>query len=110
MNDILTYTDYRLILRDYYAYCKAKYPWFSYECFCRKAGISSKGLLYNVVSGRRRLSPSHVDGVAAAMKLNESQIEYFKNLVASNDGWNDYDRHDFIEQKTSMPSLVPAMS
>jgi uncharacterized protein (TIGR02147 family) len=77
VNDISTYTDYRLLLKDYYEDCKAKNPWFSYQCFSQKAGISSRGLLCNVVSGKRRLSPSHVAGVAAAMRLNKSQFAYF---------------------------------
>jgi uncharacterized protein (TIGR02147 family) len=110
MNDIFSYTDYRRLLKDYYESCRAKYPWFSYECFSRKAGISSRGLLYNVISGRRRLSPSHVAGVAQAMKLDKSQIEYFENMVAYNNARNIDDKERSFEKMTSMPSLIPVMS
>lgn len=82
MKDISTYTDYRLLLRDYYDCAKLHNPRFSYTVFSQRAGISSRGFLYNVVSGKRRLSLSHVTGVAKAMKLSKSQSEYFEHLVA----------------------------
>jgi uncharacterized protein (TIGR02147 family) len=96
MNDISTYTDYRKLLKDFYESRKAKNPWYSYQCFCRKAGISSKGLLCNVVSGRRRLSLSHIEGVAQAMGLNKSEFEFFENLVAYNDARNNNTKQRFL--------------
>jgi uncharacterized protein (TIGR02147 family) len=102
MNDISTYTDYRLLLKDFYDSCKAKNSWFSYQCFSQRAGISSRGLLYNIVSGRRRLSPSHIAGIAAAMKLNKSQFEYFENLVAYNNARTINDKQRFFERMTSI--------
>ena len=82
MNDITTYTDYRLLLKDFYEEAKSRNPLFSYQVFSQHANIPSRGFLINVVAGRRRLSPSHVAGVAKAMKLSKSQFEYFENLVA----------------------------
>ena len=82
MNDITTNTDYRQLLSDYYEYAKLHNPRFSYQVFSRLAGISSRGFLYNVVNGKRRLSPSHVSGIAKAIKLSKSQLEYFEHLVA----------------------------
>jgi uncharacterized protein (TIGR02147 family) len=102
MNDISYYTDYRTLLKDFYEDCKKKNPWFSYQCFCQRAGISSRGLLFNVVSGRRRLSPSHIAGVAAAMKLSKSQFEYFENLVAYNNSRTINDKQRFFERMTSI--------
>jgi uncharacterized protein (TIGR02147 family) len=102
MNDISTYTDYRLLLKDFYEASKAKNSWFSYQCFSQKAGISSRGLLCNVIAGKRRLSPSHVAGVAASMKLNKSQFEYFENLVAYNNAGSINEKQRYFERMTSV--------
>jgi uncharacterized protein (TIGR02147 family) len=84
MKDIFAYIDYCSLLKDFYEESRAANPWFSYQIFSQRSGMTSKGALFNVVSGRRRLSPSHVAGVTAAMKLNKSQGEYFEHLVAYN--------------------------
>ncbi|MBN1309726.1 MAG: TIGR02147 family protein [Chitinispirillaceae bacterium] len=102
MNDISTYTDYRLLLRDFYDGSKKKNAYFSYRVFSQRAGISSKGLLYNVVTGRRRLSPSHVAGVAGAMKLNKSEFAYFEHLVAFNNARSIEEKKRYFERMNSI--------
>jgi uncharacterized protein (TIGR02147 family) len=102
MNDISTYTDYRLLLKDYFGASKARSPWFSYRTFSQKAGISSIGLLCNVMAGKRRLSPSHVAGVAKAMKLTKSQFEYFENLVNYNNARTISEKQRYFERMTSV--------
>lgn len=82
MENITSYTDYRKFLKDYYDAARKRNPGFSYQVFSQHAGISSRGFLYNVVSGKRRLSSSHVEGVARAMKLSKGESEYFEHLVA----------------------------
>jgi uncharacterized protein (TIGR02147 family) len=106
MIEITAYTDYRLLLKDYYTAIKIKNSWFSYQIFSQKAGIPSRGFLYNVVTGRRRLSPSHVAGVATAMKLNKSQFEYFENLVAFNNARSISDKQRFFERMSSVKVLA----
>jgi uncharacterized protein (TIGR02147 family) len=102
MNEITTYTDYRLLLRDYYEAAKARNQWFSFRTFSQKAGITSTGLLCNVIGGKRRLSPSHVVGLARAMHLTKGQFEYFENLVNYNNARNMADKQRYFERMASV--------
>jgi uncharacterized protein (TIGR02147 family) len=102
MNDISTYTDYRILLKDYYETSKARNPWFSYRTFSQKAGITSTGLLCNVLAGKRRLSPSHAAGIAKAMKLTKTQFEYFENLVNYNNARSISEKQRYFERMTSV--------
>jgi uncharacterized protein (TIGR02147 family) len=84
MPNICEYTDFRKFLNDYYSEVKSKNRNFSYQIFSAKAGIRSKGFLFNVMQGKRKLSQSKCYDLAAAMKLNKHETEYFENLVAFN--------------------------
>jgi uncharacterized protein (TIGR02147 family) len=100
--DLSAYMDYRKFLKDYYEASKTENPHFSYCLFSRKAGISSKGLLYNVLQGKRHLSKAHVVGMCRALKLDRHQCEYFENLVAYNSVRRPADRKYFFDRLTSI--------
>jgi uncharacterized protein (TIGR02147 family) len=100
--DLAAYMDYRKFLKDYYEASKAENPHFSYCMFSRKAGISSKGLLYNVLQGKRHLSKAHVVGMCAALKLDRHQCEYFENLVAYNSVRKPADKKYFFDRLISI--------
>jgi uncharacterized protein (TIGR02147 family) len=102
MPDICQYTDYRKFLQDYYAEAKSKNPGFSYQVFSDKAGIKSRGFLYNVVCGRRSLSKSHVFALSQAMRLNRYETEYFENLVAFNEAIALKERNHFYERLSTI--------
>jgi uncharacterized protein (TIGR02147 family) len=104
MPDISTYTDYRQFLKDYYEEMKSKNPGFSYLAFAQKAGLNSKGFLYNVISGKRTLSRSNILGFIQAMKLDKYEADYFENLVAFNQAKNLKERNLFFERLTSIKS------
>jgi uncharacterized protein (TIGR02147 family) len=84
MLNIAEYTDHRKFLADFYDETKKRNPNFSYQLFSDKAGIKSKGFLYNVIQGSRNLSKSHIFGLIQVMKLNKKEAAYFENLVAFN--------------------------
>ncbi|MBN1757530.1 MAG: TIGR02147 family protein [Chitinispirillaceae bacterium] len=102
MKNITEYSDYRLLLQDFYKESKRKNSRFSYQMFSRISGISSKGLLYNVVTGKRRLSSSHIEGLAEAMKLNRSQAVYFENLVGYNNARTLKEKKRYFERMAAM--------
>jgi uncharacterized protein (TIGR02147 family) len=102
MPDISIYTDYRQFLKDYYEKVKSKNPGFSYLAFAQKAGLNSKGFLYNVISGKRTLSRSNILGLNQAMKLDKYEADYFENLVAFNQAKNLKERNLFFERLTSI--------
>jgi uncharacterized protein (TIGR02147 family) len=98
MVDISKYMDYRRFLHDCYAAAKKKNPRFSYQAFSEKAGISSKGLLFNVLKGRRHLSKSHVIGMGKALKLNKHQFDYFETLFSYNCSVKVSDKRHYFER------------
>jgi len=102
MPDIYKYTDYRKYLHDYYEEAKGRNPGFSYQVFSEKAGIKSRGFLYNVVHGKRTLSKSHVFAVSQAMRLNRYESDYFENLVALNQAATLKERNHFYERLSSI--------
>ena len=106
MNELSAYTDYRQLLKDYYDYTKQHNPRFSYQVFSQRAGIPSRGFLYNVVNGKRALSSSHIAGVARAMKLSKSQLEYFENLVAYNNARSITEKQRYFERMHTVKILA----
>jgi uncharacterized protein (TIGR02147 family) len=81
MPPLYDYLDYRSYLKDFYEEHKARNPAFSYGAFARLAGIKSKGLLHDILSGRKSLSNETAFKLALAMKLDENAIAYFQLLV-----------------------------
>lgn len=107
MPDISIYTDYRKYLQDYYKETKAKNPGYSYQLFAVKAGMKSKGLLFNVLHGKRPISRSTIFGLAQAMRLNRYEMEYFENLVAFNQAKNLREQTYFYERLSSIKNSGP---
>jgi uncharacterized protein (TIGR02147 family) len=91
--DIYQYLDFRRYLKDYYENHKARNPAFSYGSFSRLAGIKSKGLLHDILSGRKSLSKGSAFRLAEAMKLDEKAFAYFQTLV-------DYGQTEDLKEKS----------
>jgi uncharacterized protein (TIGR02147 family) len=102
MPDICRYTEYKKFLQDYYEEARSKNPGFSYRVFSQKAGIKSRGFLYNVLQGRRSLSKSNIFGLTQAMRLNKDESDYFENLVAFNDAATLKERNHFYERLSAI--------
>jgi len=107
MPDISTYTDYRKFLQDYYEETKAKNPGYSYHLFSVKAGMKSRGFLFNVLHGKRPISRSNIFSLSQAMRLNRYEMEYFENLVAFNQAKNLRERSYFYERFSSIKNSGP---
>jgi len=83
---------------------KTKNPLFSYQLFTERAGLKSKGFLYNVIKGKRNLTKSSVFGLMQAMKLSKDESNYFECLVAFNQAENEKERNYFYEKLLSVKS------
>lgn len=83
MPNISEYTDDRKLLRDYYGEAKARNPAYSHQLFSIKAGLKSKGFLYDALHGNRTISRSIIFSLSQAMRLNEYEMEYFVHPSAS---------------------------
>jgi len=82
MEDLYTYTDYRVYLKDYFAAQKMKNKHFSHQVFAQKAGISSSGFVLHVMKGQRNLTKPVLLKIARALGLDAQQMEYFEDLVS----------------------------
>ena len=101
---ISEYTDFRTYLGDYYNEMKERNNTFSYQLFAERAGIKSKGFLYNVIKGKRNLTKSNIFGFIQAMKLSKDEANYFESLVSFNQAQNDKERNYFYEKLLSIKS------
>jgi uncharacterized protein (TIGR02147 family) len=78
--NIYDYSDYRFLLKDYYAYQKETSRSFSFRYFALRTGVSAS-VLNDITAGRRRLSLPIMQKYAIAMKLNPKETEYFGAVV-----------------------------
>jgi uncharacterized protein (TIGR02147 family) len=107
MPNISEYTDYRKFLQDFYEEAKARNPVFSYQLFSIKAGLKSKGFIYNVIHGKRSISRSILFSLSQAMRLNKYEMEFFENLVAFNQAKNPRESTYYFERLSSIRNSGP---
>lgn len=79
---VYDYIDYRAFLRDHFAASKKLLPQYSFRYFARRAGLSSSNFLKLVMDGKRNLGPSALEGFVKALKLDDSDTAFFRDLVA----------------------------
>lgn len=87
--DLYDYGDFRGFLRDTYAFRKRRDRGYSYGVFARKGGLGSRGHLREVMEGRKALTPGMVPRYVKALGLPADAAEYFRLLVAFNQGGDD---------------------
>ncbi len=78
--NIYHYTDYRTLLKEYYAHQKKEVPSFSFRYFAMRSGVSAS-MFKDIIEGRRRLSLDVMQKYAAAMNLSPKESEYFSAVV-----------------------------
>ncbi|MDB5106528.1 MAG: hypothetical protein JWP91_4217 [Fibrobacteres bacterium] len=84
MNDIYSYSDYRVFLKDFYDRQKAGRSRYSYRTMAESAGINSSPYFKFVIEGKRNLSKATIMKTVKALELDEREAEYFENLVFFN--------------------------
>jgi uncharacterized protein (TIGR02147 family) len=99
MVNVFDYTDFRKFLTDYYDERKRSNPRFSYQVIANKAGIKSKGFVYNIINGKKVLSKSNIFKLSKALNLNQYEADYFEICVAFNQA------DDILERKTLLEKL-----
>lgn len=99
--DIYAFLDYRLFLDAYYRQRKSVDKKFSHR-FIGKEGKFDPGLFSKILQGKRDISPSMVFRLAALIKLNKRQTEYFQCLVLYNQARLHGERKHHFENLMSM--------
>ena len=102
MINVFDYTDFRKYLTNYYAERKRNNPRFSYQIIADKAGIKSKGFIYNIINGKKILSKSNIFKLSKALEHNQYEADYFENCIAFSQS------DDTIERKTLLEKLNKA--
>ncbi|MGZ3796823.1 MAG: TIGR02147 family protein, partial [Pseudobdellovibrionaceae bacterium] len=81
---IYEYDNYRQFLRDVYEYSRQEDAKFSFRYFAKLAGFQSPNYLKLVMDGRRNLALQGIEKCSIALKLNEEEKFFFRNLVLLN--------------------------
>ena len=97
MNDIYSYSDYRVFIRDYYEARKAAVEGFSYRQMAAQAGINSTSYFKFVMDGKRNLTKKSIFKACLALGLRDKEAEYFENLVFFNQARTPEEKNTFFE-------------
>ena len=83
---VFEYTNFRIFLKESFEYLKSQNTRLTESSFIQRAGLgsNSRGYLNLVVQGKRNLSSKTVLGFASALKLGNTELKYFDNLVQFN--------------------------
>ena len=95
---VFEYLDYRIFLKDMYAYRKKRDQYFSYRQFSGKAGFASPNFLKLVIDGQRNLSPASILKIAKGFNLKGTQRDFFENLVLMNQA-QEHEQRNYYYQK-----------
>jgi len=96
--DIFAYTDYRIFIKDFFAYMKSIKPYFSYQFFADKAGFKAKSFVHKVINGERSLSQNSLFNIARALNLKGREIHFFEALVHFNESKNAEEREYYYSR------------
>jgi uncharacterized protein (TIGR02147 family) len=105
--NIFSYTDYRIFMKDFFAFMKSTKPFFSYQYFAQKAGFKAKSFVYKVIKGERALSQNSVFSIARALNLKGKEIAFFEALVHFNESTTTQEREYYF---TRMQQVEPKSS
>ncbi len=97
---VFDYLDFREYLAAYYVANKEARRGFSYRAFSQRAGLRSPNHLKLVTEGARRLTPDMIPRFARALRLNESESQYFATLVDLNQAKTSAEKADAYRRLT----------
>ncbi len=96
--NLYSYTNYRVYLKDFYAWKKSALPAFSHRYFAQKAGLGSPNYLKLVIDGKRNLSRKSLTAFLTGLGLGGKKGEFFEHLVFFNQADTPADRNFHYEK------------
>jgi uncharacterized protein (TIGR02147 family) len=96
--DIYQYEDFRKFLNDSFEERRKAEGKFTHRRLAAEAGFTNPGYFNDVIKGRRTLSGSATEKMAAAFGLKTNEAEYFKLLVAYGQSKKPAERQELYEQ------------
>ena len=79
--DVLKYTDYREYLADTLKMARRKDPDFKLQGFAEYLGFSDRGCIYQILWGKRNITPDVGLRLTKLFKLKKRNVLYFEYLV-----------------------------
>lgn len=101
MKNIISYTDFRQYIRDFYEEQKRTSA-FSWREFNKRAGFTSPNYLKLVCDGKSKLSKVKIEPVARAMNLVDYEATYFALLVSLDNAKDDLSKKSILLQMDEM--------
>lgn len=98
MKSIFEYDNYRKYLKDVYENSKAENSKFSFRYFSRLAGFQSPNFLKLIIDGRRNFALPGIEKCAKALKFNEEETFFFRNLVLLNQATSYEEKQDYATE------------
>ncbi len=95
---VFEYSDYRQFIKDYYEGRKTLNPNFSFRYLSQKAGINSAPFFKFIIEGKRNLTTATLLKTCVALKLTDSEAEYFEDLVGFNQAKSVKEKNHFFEK------------
>ncbi len=97
--DVFQYMDYRMFLKEHFAYLKALDPAFSQRKFSRRisASFAESGHLTAIVKGRKNLTQDLRVKLAHELGFRDKAFDYFNLLVQYNQA-SPEEKHHFFQQ------------
>lgn len=85
---------------------KARSRHFSFRYLARICGFGSSGFLKMVMEGQRNLSPSSINKLTKALKLNEKEAVYFETLTFFNQSDAKKDKELYLERLSHLKASM----
>ena len=79
--NIFKYTDYREYLTDTFKMARRKIPGFTIQNFSERLGLADRGHLYQLLWGKRNVTPDMSLRISKLLKLKKRNTLYFEYLV-----------------------------
>jgi uncharacterized protein (TIGR02147 family) len=102
--NLLSYSDYRLFLKDLYLYQKRVNSTYTYEKFSRKAQIKSPNFLKLIIDDKKNLTPKTLLQFTQALELDDLETSYFEALVLENQAESHLEKRYYGKR---LKSLMP---
>ena len=97
--DIYSYNDFKLYLRDYQIERYKVDPTFTKTTASKLLGMPNTRSIFNeVISGRRKLTPSLIDRFVKLLESGTDESNYFRTLVRYNQADSVVDKELYFEQ------------
>jgi uncharacterized protein (TIGR02147 family) len=78
---IFQYTDYRLLLKDYFEATKKQNPRWSYGAWAKKLRLKSPSTLIMIVNGDRNPGPDLMKKLSSQLGFDQRQRAFFEDLI-----------------------------